>query len=83
MSQPALSRQIRGLEQLVGCELLRRSTHRVELTLAGEVLLERARKLLSGVDEAVSAAMAAVESRSDAAPRCSSRSRHWSLPMPT
>jgi epsilon-lactone hydrolase len=58
VSQPALSRQIRGLEQLVGCELLRRSTHRVELTLAGEALLERARKLLSDVDEAVSAAMA-------------------------
>jgi epsilon-lactone hydrolase len=42
----------------VGCELLRRSTHRVELTLAGEALVERARKLLSDVDEAVSAAMA-------------------------
>ncbi len=58
ISQPALSRQIRGLEQLVGCELLRRSTHRVELTLAGEALLERARTLLSDVDEAVSAALA-------------------------
>ncbi len=58
VSQPALSRQIRGLEQLVGCELLRRSTHRVELTLAGEALLERARTLLSDVDEAVSAALA-------------------------
>lgn len=58
VSQPALSRQIRGLEQLVGCELLRRSTHRVELTLAGEALLDRARKLLSDVDEAVSAALA-------------------------
>jgi acetyl esterase/lipase len=58
ISQPALSRQIRALEQLVGTELLRRSTHRVELTLAGQALLERARKLLSDVDEAVSAAMA-------------------------
>src|SRR5215216_7440084 len=38
LSQPALSRQISGLERLVGCELLRRSTHRVELTLAGEAL---------------------------------------------
>jgi len=26
VSQPALSRQIRGLEQLVGCQLLKRST---------------------------------------------------------
>jgi acetyl esterase/lipase len=58
VSQPALSRQIRALEQLMGCELLRRSTHRVELTLAGEALLERARKLLNDVDEAVSATMA-------------------------
>jgi epsilon-lactone hydrolase len=54
VSQPALSRQIRALEQLVGCQLFRRSTHRVELTLAGESLLDRARKVLSDVDEAVS-----------------------------
>src|ERR687889_214834 len=53
VSQPALSRQIRALERLVGCELLRRSTHRVELTLAGESLLDRARKLLGDLDEAV------------------------------
>jgi epsilon-lactone hydrolase len=58
VSQPALSRQIRGLEQLVGCELLRRSTHSVELTLAGEALLDRARQLLRDVDEAVGAALA-------------------------
>jgi epsilon-lactone hydrolase len=58
VSQPALSRQIRGLEQLVGCELLRRSTHSVELTLAGEALLDRARQLLQDVDEAVAAALA-------------------------
>jgi epsilon-lactone hydrolase len=54
LSQPALSRQIRALEQLVGRQLFRRSTHRVELTLAGESLLDRARKLLVDVDEAVS-----------------------------
>ncbi len=58
VSQPALSRQIRGLEELVGCELLRRSTHRVELTVAGEALLDRARNLLRDVDEAVSATLA-------------------------
>ncbi len=58
VSQPALSRQIRGLERLVGCELLRRSTHSVELTLAGEALLDRSRKLLRDVDEAVAAALA-------------------------
>jgi acetyl esterase/lipase len=58
ISQPALSRQIRALEQLVGCELLRRSTHRVELTVAGEALLNRSRKLLSDVDEAVAETLA-------------------------
>lgn len=58
VSQPALSRQIRGLEQLVGCELLRRSTHSVELTVAGEALLDRSRRLLRDVDEAVAAALA-------------------------
>ncbi|MBV9922306.1 MAG: LysR family transcriptional regulator, partial [Pseudonocardia sp.] len=53
VSQPALSRQIRSLERLVGCNLLRRSTHRVELTLAGDALLDRARRLLVDVDDAV------------------------------
>src|SRR4051794_17628291 len=55
VSQPALSRQIRGLERLVGCDLLRRTTHRVELTLAGDALLDRARRLLSDLDDAVHA----------------------------
>jgi epsilon-lactone hydrolase len=58
VSQPALSRQIRALEQLVGCELLRRSTHSVELTVAGEALLDRSRRLLRNVDEAVAATLA-------------------------
>jgi acetyl esterase/lipase len=53
ITQPALSRQIRALERLVGSQLLRRSTHRVELTLAGEALLERAHRLLREVDDAV------------------------------
>src|ERR671917_1636475 len=57
LSQSALSRQVRGLEQLLGCDLLRRSTHRVELTIAGEALLDRARRLLDDVDEAVSATL--------------------------
>ena len=55
LSQPALSRQIRALERLLGCELLRRSTHRVELTVAGSALLDRARRLLADLDEAIAA----------------------------
>jgi acetyl esterase/lipase len=55
VSQPALSRQIRALERLIGCDLLRRSTHRVELTIAGEALLERSRTVLRDVDDAIAA----------------------------
>src|SRR3954471_101905 len=55
LSQPALSRQIRSLERLLGCELLRRTTHRVELTVAGSALLERARRLLGELDAAITA----------------------------
>src|ERR1700748_129121 len=55
VSQPALSRQIAALERLVGCPLLLRSTHRVELTLAGDPLLERARKLIEDLDSAITA----------------------------
>jgi monoterpene epsilon-lactone hydrolase len=57
VSQSALSRQVRGLEQLLGCDLLRRTSHSVELTIAGEALLDRARQLLNDVDEAVSATL--------------------------
>ncbi|MBE8522515.1 alpha/beta hydrolase fold domain-containing protein [Amycolatopsis sp. H6(2020)] len=53
VSQPALSRQIQALERLIGCPLLRRSTHRVELTLAGEALLGAAVPLLADLDDAV------------------------------
>jgi epsilon-lactone hydrolase len=55
ITQPALSRQIRALEQLLGCELLRRTPRRVELTLAGEALLGRVRPVLHEVDATVSA----------------------------
>jgi DNA-binding transcriptional LysR family regulator len=58
ITQPALSRQIRALEKLVGCELLRRNTHNVELTPAGEALLASTQQLLAGLDEAVTAARA-------------------------
>jgi monoterpene epsilon-lactone hydrolase len=53
VTQPALSRQIRQLERLIGVELFLRSTHRVELTVAGEALLQRARPMLTDLDDAV------------------------------
>ena len=41
IAQPALSRQVRLLEQELGVELLHRTTHEFELTEAGKFLLER------------------------------------------
>jgi LysR family hca operon transcriptional activator len=55
-SQPSLSRQIRDLEYQVGTELLSRSVHGVELTLAGKAFLDHARLALAQVDAAVDAA---------------------------
>lgn len=73
LSQPALSRQVSGLERLVGCELLRRSTHSVELTAAGEALLDRARELLRSLDEAVSV------TRSVGGELLARANQHWEL----
>ena len=53
ISQPALSRQIRALERLIGCELFRRSTQRVELTVSGEALLAQAKPLLADLADAI------------------------------
>jgi len=53
LAQPALSVQIRQLEERMGVRLVERTTRRVALTPAGEALLERARALLDGVASAV------------------------------
>ena len=57
VSQPALSEQIRGLEDLLGVQLLERDKRRVALTAAGELVVERARAALSDVDALVEAAI--------------------------
>src|SRR5215208_6323650 len=46
ISQPALSQQLRSLEQQVGLPLFVRHPRGLELTEAGEVLLTEARELL-------------------------------------
>jgi DNA-binding transcriptional LysR family regulator len=48
ISQPALSQQIRALEEQVGLPLFIRHPRGMELTEAGEVLLEEARAVLGG-----------------------------------
>src|ERR1700687_2903963 len=60
-SQPSLSRQIRDLEREVGAELLSRSVHGVELTVAGKAFLDHARLALMQVEAAVEAARRAAQ----------------------
>lgn len=52
LSQPAVSHQIAQLEEKVGARLLNRAARRVSLTVAGEVMLEEARRILASVDRA-------------------------------
>jgi DNA-binding transcriptional LysR family regulator len=59
IAQQPLSAAIARLEQQLGVTLLERTTRRVELTEAGEALLEPARAALRAVDDALAAAQAA------------------------
>jgi DNA-binding transcriptional LysR family regulator len=52
VAQPALSQQIRRLEDEVGLALVERSTRHVALTDAGELLVVRARRVLSELEAA-------------------------------
>jgi DNA-binding transcriptional LysR family regulator len=51
IAQPALSRQVRQLEDELGVELLGRTTHSFELTEAGAFLLARGSELAGSADE--------------------------------
>ncbi len=53
IAQPVLSRQIRSLEQDLGCNLFERTTRSVQLTPAGRLLQEEARRVFSTVDAVV------------------------------
>jgi LysR family transcriptional regulator, hydrogen peroxide-inducible genes activator len=51
ISQPALSAQIARLEEILGVTLFERNRRRVLLTPVGEVVMERAKKLLANLDD--------------------------------
>ncbi len=54
IAQPALSQQIRRLEEEVGLALVERTTRQVAITDAGELLVARARRILAEVEAAQS-----------------------------
>jgi len=53
LTQPALSRQVKDLEDELGVPLFLRGTNAVTLTDAGELFYEEARDLLSRADQAI------------------------------
>jgi DNA-binding transcriptional LysR family regulator len=59
MSQPPLSRQIQGLEDLLRVRLIERDTQRVSLTPAGVAFRDEAHRLLLALDAAVGGMRAA------------------------
>lgn len=53
VAQPALSHQIKQLEEELGTQLVERTNRRVHLTPAGEVFRSRAARILEQLDQAV------------------------------
>jgi DNA-binding transcriptional LysR family regulator len=53
VAQPALSRQVSDLEEELGVDLLKRTSHGVWLTEEGKLFLAEARGLLKGADESI------------------------------
>jgi len=51
VSQPTLSAQLRKLEEFLGVSLVERRPRRVALTVAGEAVVERARRMLRDADD--------------------------------
>lgn len=61
VTQPALSAQIQGLEELLGIQLFERNRRRVLLTKAGREAVARARRVLDDCDALAEAARSASE----------------------
>jgi LysR family hydrogen peroxide-inducible transcriptional activator len=58
VSQPTLSAQVRKLEETLGVALVERRPRRLALTVAGEAVVERARRMLRDADDIRSLARA-------------------------
>src|SRR5205085_1916795 len=69
VSQPALSRQIRDLEDEIGFSLFERTAKSVRLTDAGRAFLDNARALLQNADEAVTKSARRCKRRAHRTPR--------------
>src|SRR5579872_302148 len=59
VSQPALSAQVRELESRLGVQLFERSSHGVLVTAGGAEVIDRARRILSDVEDLRDAAAGA------------------------
>jgi DNA-binding transcriptional LysR family regulator len=59
LTQPALSRQIKALEEEIGQCLLKREAHSIRLTPVGEALVREARELLQHAEQVLERARAA------------------------
>lgn len=53
LTQPALSRQVKDLEEEIGVPLLKRGSNAVRLTEAGEIFYEEARELIARAEQAI------------------------------
>ena len=56
VSQPTLSAQLKKLEESLGVQLIERAPNNVSLTVAGEQIVARARRILEATDEVVTLA---------------------------
>jgi DNA-binding transcriptional LysR family regulator len=63
IAQPGLSRQIKTMERLLGVPLFERSSRGVELTLAGEALLDQARLVIELADRAADTTRLAMQGK--------------------
>ena len=66
VAQPALSVSIKKLESELGVTLFARKAHRVEPTVEGMILLQRAERIFAEIDSAISEIADVVELRSGA-----------------